>query len=50
MKPKNTQSPGTENIRCLGIQKKERKKEKKKKKKVDLKGLNKLHKKNKVLF
>ena len=45
---KKSQSPGTENLRCLGIQKKERKK--KKKKKVDLKGLNKLHKKNKVLF
>ena len=46
MKLKKSQSPGTENLRCLGIQKKERKK----KKKVDLKGLNKLHKKNKVLF
>ena len=44
---KKSQSPGTENLRCLGIQKKERKR---KKKKVDLKGLNKLHKKNKVLF
>ena len=29
---KKSQSPGTENLRCLGIQKK-----------VDLKGLNKLH-------
>ena len=27
---KKSQSPGTENLRCLGIQKKERKKEKKK--------------------
>ena len=28
---KKSQSPGTENLRCLGIQKKERKREKKKK-------------------
>ena len=46
---KKSQSPGTENLRCLGIQKKERKREREKKK-VDLKGLNKFHKKNKVLF
>ena len=44
---KKSQSPGTENLRCLGIQKK---KKKEKKKQIDLKGLNKLHKKNKVLF
>ena len=34
---KKSESPGTENLRCLRIQKKERKK----KKKVDLKGINK---------
>ena len=38
---KKSQSPGTENLRCLGIQKKN---------KVDLKGLNKLHIKNQGFF